>query len=85
LEEELKDDLNGKDIFIQIDSSTNALDTKRDQLPRCSVMFFDGLSMYLFDKIRPCGADVRKGAIVGRVVDEQADIVIACLIGISMV
>jgi hypothetical protein len=85
LQQELKDDLNRKDIFIEIDPSANALDIKRDQLPRCCVTFFDGFSVRLFDEIRPCGADVGEGTVVRSVVDQQTDIVITCLVGVSMV
>lgn len=85
MQKELKDDLNGKDIFIEIDPSTNAFDIKRNQLPRCCVVFFDGFSVRLFDEIRPCRADVGEGTVVRGVVDEQADIVVPCLVGVSMI
>jgi hypothetical protein len=39
----------------------------------------------LFNNVGPGVANVGEVAIVGRVINEEADIVVACLIGIAMV
>lgn len=41
--------------------------------------------MDLVDEVGPGGADVGHGAVGGSVVDEEADVIVACLVGIVVV
>jgi hypothetical protein len=85
LKEDLENNVNREDIFAQVDAATESFDGEGDVLPGSGLLFFNRLVMRLFDDVGPCVADIGEVTVVGCVVNEEADGVVACLVGVGVV
>lgn len=85
LEEELKDDVDGEHVFVHVDAATNLFDLECKGLPRLYQSVGESLLVHLFDEIGPGVADVGNIAVVCGMINKQADIVIASLVGIIVI
>jgi hypothetical protein len=85
LEKELQDDVDGEHVLVETGAVTQVLDFQGDDFPGKALVSCDGISMGLFDEVGPCRADVGDVAVVGGVVDEEAYIVVCCLIGVLVI
>lgn len=68
----------------QVEACTELADRLRDGFPRALVVEFGGF-VCLLKEVLPCGADVGEVAMVGDLVDEEAEIVVAGLVSVSAI
>lgn len=85
LEEQLQNDVDRKDAFIEVNTVANILDFQCHYLPRCALVVRNSVPVCLFDKICPCGANVRYATVISCMVDKKTNVVVSCLIGVIVV
>ena len=85
LQEQLEDDVDGEDVLIKIDASTNLFRLVGDEFPRRGVVLGDSTIVSSLDLVGPRVADIGKIPEIGRMEDVKTDIVVPCLVGIVVI
>jgi hypothetical protein len=85
LEEKLEDDVDGEDVLVHVDTTTDLFDLECKRLPWLCCAISESLLVHLLDEVRPRVADVGNVAVIGGMVDEQTDVVVPGLVGVVMV
>jgi hypothetical protein len=85
LEEDLQDDVDGEDVFVEVDAAADCFDFEADDFPGGVLVLGNRFAMFLLDDVAPCVADGGEIAVVSCVVDVEADVVVASLVGVIVI